>query len=75
MSRRYFFAYHDVFGTPFPFAWVEEYGLCVGGRPDIIPDTKVEISAAQFAGGLLPLEKEFPLKLPELTLVTKSSVS
>lgn len=59
--RKYFFSYHSVMGNPFPMMWVEENGICVGGRPLHLLGKKVEISCEIFnKGELSPLEKEYP---------------
>lgn len=68
--RRYYFAYHVVNGLVFPLAWAEEDGLPVGGIPEFIAGSKVEITAEQFKGGLVPLENEFPIPLPRLPKLT-----
>ena len=61
--KKYYFAYHLVNGNPFPFTWMEEEGMPVGGRPDIAPDTKIEITEEEFNfGELLPLERKYPWK-------------
>lgn len=59
--RKYYFAYHLVNGNPFPFMWAEEGGLPVGGRPDYVEGTKVEILPKEFEEGTLSiLEKVYP---------------
>jgi hypothetical protein len=61
--RKYYFAYQSVYGLVFPFMWAEDNGVCVGGRPNPIEGTVVEISPEEFdRGELSPLEKEFPYK-------------
>lgn len=68
--RKYFFAYHLVHGTPFPFAWVEEDNLPVGGIPNPVEGSVVQCTEEEFAGGLIPLEKEHPCPLPALPKLT-----
>lgn len=64
-ERRYYFAFHSVCDLIFPFAWVEEDGSCVGGRPDYLADSKVEISKKDFNSlSLDTLARIYPLKLP-----------
>lgn len=59
----YYFAYHLVNGNPFPLMWVEDDGLVVGGIPDVVPDTKVEISQEEFEkGDLAKLSREWPFR-------------
>lgn len=61
--KKYYFAYHLVNGQPFAFMWVEEGGMPVGGVPETVPDTVVEISEEEFQKGeLKPLELEHPYK-------------
>jgi hypothetical protein len=67
--KRYYFAYHLVNDKAFAFMWVEEGGMPIGGRPDYVPGTMVEITEEIFnIGELKPLELEHPFKgLPEPT--------
>lgn len=66
LRRRYFFAYHDVNGIIFPFAWAEDDGLPVGGIPKPIDGCKWEITAEEFSRDLLELEKRYPIPLPSV---------
>lgn len=62
--RKYYFGYHVVNGIIFPFAWVEEDGLPVGGIPS--PMVKWRISEAQFCDAnfsFIKLEEEHPIPL------------
>jgi len=61
-ERKYYFAYHYTNGIPFAMMWAEDDGLCVGGRPDYIEGTKVEITSEEFSGGTSDLEKEHPFQ-------------
>ena len=62
LSRKYYFARHSVNGVPFAFMWVEDDGLPVGGRPDILEGTKaIEISEEDFNGDLRIQEEKYPL--------------
>lgn len=60
--RKYYFAYHDVNGIIFPFAYVEEDGLPVGGIPKYIK--RWEISPEDFQLDLGILERIHPIPLP-----------
>lgn len=64
--RKWYFAYHDVNGMVFPFAWAEDDGICVGGRPDYLQGSKVEISEEDFKLGLSILERIHRINLPNV---------
>lgn len=59
---KWFFAYHYVNGIPFAFMWAEDNGLVVGGIPNPIPGTIVEITEEEFSNGISDLEREHPLQ-------------
>lgn len=65
--RKYYFAYHSVNGIIFPFTWAEDDGICVGGRPNPIDDSKVEITKYDAELDLGILERMYPIKLPSFT--------
>lgn len=69
--RKYYFAYHDVNGLIFPLAWAEDGGICVGGRPKVLPNTIHEITETQFEGDLLKLEIPYPIPLDDPTSKVK----
>ena len=71
MSRRFFFAYHEVNGLIFPFSWAENNGLPVGGIPKYLLDTRHEISQDEFDEGLSELEKKYPIPLGDVTSKVK----
>lgn len=58
---KYFFAYHLVNGMPFAFLWAEDRGFIVGGIPNPIWDTVVEITEEEFHNGITDLERQYPL--------------
>lgn len=66
--RKYFFAYHVYHGKVWPMAWVEEDGVCVGGRPTNIMCNKVwEITESEFNGYFCFLEMKYPVPFVEDT--------
>lgn len=72
--RKYYFAYHNYHGMIYAVSWVEEHGICIGGRPlELIPDSVVLISEKLFNMTLGELEKIFPIPMasPPLVPLTK----
>ena len=64
-NRKYWFAYHNYHGMIYPFAWVEDDGIAVGGRPLFLVGQKAwEITADQFNGALTDLERRYPVEVP-----------
>lgn len=59
---KWFFAYHLVNGIPFAFMWAEDRGHVVGGIPNPIWETVVEITEEEFGNGISDLEREYPFK-------------
>lgn len=63
--RKYYFAYHDFNGRLYATMWIEDYGICVGGRPkNILDNHKWEISLKEFEGTLSEMERKHPIQMP-----------
>lgn len=61
--RKYFFSRHNYHGQIWPFAWVEDNSIAVGGRPTCLEGRVIEITEVEFNEPLANLEAKYPLEV------------